>query len=59
MAQLPSWHKGRLLNENYSDWWYGSREGKLFLREGKLVDRQNYDTVTEKERNEQIQRRMR
>ena len=56
---LPSWHKGQLLYENYSGFWYGSREGKLIKREGKLVDKQNFDTITTKERNEQIQRRTR
>lgn len=56
---LPSWTKGRLLYENYSGFWYGSREGKLIKQEGKLVDKANYDVVTIKQREEQIQRRVR
>ena len=56
---LPHWHKGRLLYENYSGFWYGSREGKLINQEGKLVDKKNFDKTTIKTRNESIQRRTR
>ena len=58
MGRLPKWYKGRLRNEVHGDFWYGEREGKLFVREGKLVDRANFDTVTDKERADAIQRRM-
>ena len=56
---LPSWYKGQLLRDSISGFWYGSREGKLFEREGKLVDKRNLDTVTDKEREEAVQRRLR
>ena len=58
-GRLPRWYKGQLIRENYSGFWYGSREGKLFNQEGKLVDRQNFDTLTDMERAEDIKRRMR
>lgn len=53
---LPAWHKGQLLNDDIDDFWYGDREGKLFKRRGLLVSKKNYDVVTDKEREEQIQR---
>lgn len=55
---LPAWYKGRLIRENYSAFWYGDREGKLFEQEGKLVDKQNYDSITDRERAEELKRRM-
>jgi len=59
MGQLPRWYKGRLINDQIDDFWYGEREGKLFLRRGLLVSRKNFDSVTDKERAEEIQRRIR
>ena len=56
---LPRWAKGRKVLEHYSGFEYYERDGKLSLREGKLVDRANLDTVTDKERAEQIQRSLR
>ena len=55
---LPKWYKGRLRRETYGGFWYGEREGKLFEQEGKLVDKQMYDEITDKVREEQIQRRL-
>ena len=55
---FPPWYKGRLRNEAYGDFWYGEREGKLFTQEGKLVDRTMFDELTDKQRQEQVQRRM-
>ena len=56
---LPSWYKGRLVRESYGGFWYGEREGKLFKREDKIVDRKMNDSVTDKEREDAIQRRLR
>jgi len=56
---LPSWYKGKLKRCDISGFWYGELEGKLFERDGKLVDRANFDTLTEKERQDLVQRRMR
>lgn len=53
---LPAWYKGRLIRDHYSGFWYGTREGKLFDQEEKLVDRANFDEVTDKQREDQIQR---
>jgi len=56
---FPKWYKGKLINEAFGDFWYGEREGKTWLREGKLTDRANSDTLTDKERQDMVQRRMR
>ncbi len=56
---FPSWYKGRLRREAYGGFWYGEREGKLFEREGKLVDRRMNDTLTDKERDDEVQKRIR
>lgn len=58
-GRIPPSHKGRKMYENYSGFEYGERENKLFLREGKWVDKANFDTLTDKERAEDIQRRIR
>lgn len=55
---LPHWHKGKLLLENYSAFWYGSREAKLFEQEGKLVDKANFDSVTDLQREEMLRDRL-
>lgn len=53
----PRWYVGRLIRDDIGGFWHGEYEGKLFMREGKLVDRANYDSLTDKERDEQINRR--
>jgi len=55
----PAWYKGRLVRDDISGFWYGEREGKLFPQRGLLVDKANHDTLTDAEREEQIQRRRR
>ena len=57
-GRLPRWYRGKLLRDFYSGWWYGEREGKLFNQEGKLVDRKNFDTVTDRQRAEDLKRRL-
>ena len=54
MGRLPKWHKGRLRREAYGGFWYGEREGKLMYQEGKLVDKQMFDKLTDKQRQEQV-----
>lgn len=58
-GRRPVWYKGRKVLEHYSGFEYYEHDGKLFDREGKKVDRENYDQITIKEREEQIQRRIR
>ncbi len=55
-GKLPRWYKGRLRLESRSGFWYGEREGKLFMQEGKLVDKANLDTLTDIQREEQVKR---
>ena len=53
---LPAWYKGRLVRDDIDGFWYGEREAKLFKQEGKLVSKHNFDTLTDKERQENIRR---
>ncbi len=53
---LPRWAKGKKVLEHYSGFEYYERDGKLSEQEGKLVDRQNLDDVTDKMRAENIKR---
>ena len=55
-GSLPHWHKGKLIRDSYDGFWYGDREGKLFMQEGRLVSKKNFDTVTDKQRAENIRR---
>ena len=59
MGSLPKWHKGKLIYDDIDGFWYGEREGKLFKRRGLNVSRKNYDSVTDEERFDLINRRMR
>jgi hypothetical protein len=58
-GRRPAWYKGRKVLEHYSGAEYYENDGKLMTQEGKLVDKQNFDSVTDKERAEQVQRRIR
>lgn len=53
---FPSWYRGKLVREDRGGFWYGDREGKLFKQEGKLVDKQMFDSLTDKQREEQIRK---
>ena len=57
-GKIPRWHKGQLLYDALDGTWYGSREGKLFQREGKLVSKKNFDTVTDKDRQEALRKNL-
>jgi hypothetical protein len=57
MGQIPRWYKGRLRYCDISGFWYGEREGKLFKQRGLLVDKQNFDTLTDEQREKAIKRR--
>ncbi len=59
MGKLPRWHKGKLIYDDIDGFWYGHREGKLFKRRGLNVSKENFDTLTDKERQEMVQRRIR
>ena len=59
MGKLPKWYKGQLIRETYGGFFWGEREGKLFEREGKIVDRKMNDSVTDLERMQSVQRRLR
>ena len=58
MGRKPRWYKGQLVRENYGGFWYGTESGKVWKQEGKWVDKQMHDEVTDNERAEQIARRM-
>lgn len=58
-SSFPPWYKGRLLRETYGGFWYGEREGKLFTQEGKLVDKQMHDFITDLQRENAISSKIR
>lgn len=58
-GRLPHSHKGKRVYDDIDGFDYGEREGKLFRRRGLMVSRKNYDSLTDKEREEQINRRAR
>ena len=43
---FPSWHKGRLVNDDITDEWAGTRSGKLTKQRGLNILQRNYDNVT-------------
>ena len=57
-GSLPRWHKGKLIYDDIDGWFYGSRENKLFKRRGLMVSKKNWDTLTDEERENQVQQRM-
>lgn len=57
-GRLPAWYKGQLIRDDIGGFWFGHREAKLFKRRGLTVDRKNYDTLTDKERQENINARI-
>lgn len=60
MGRTPAWYKGRMRDCDICGFWYGEREGKFRERRGfKYVCPKCYDTVTDEERDKQIQRRIR
>lgn len=56
---LPSWYVGQLIYDDVDGTWYGEDEGKLFKQRGLNVSKKNYDKITEKQRQENIRRRIR
>ena len=56
---FPSWYKGRLIREDRGGFWYGEREGKLFSQENKLVDKQMFDFITDRQREQAIAKKIR
>ena len=57
-ARIPRAHKGKLILDDIDGFWYGEKEGKLLKQRGLNVSRKNFDSVTDQERAEAIQRRM-
>jgi hypothetical protein len=55
---LPKWHKGRLVYDDIGGFWHGTREGKLLKRRGLLTTKKFYDSLTDKERQEQVAQKM-
>lgn len=57
MGNLPSWAKGRWRACHYCGFEYQERDPRIRLRDGKWVCREDWDTVTEKERQQALIRR--
>ena len=58
-SSFPAWYKGRLIRDTFSGEWYGEREGKLFNQEGRLVNKANFDFITDLQREEAIAKKIR
>jgi len=56
-GSLPFWHKGRLIRDDIIDFWFGSREGKIFKQRGFNVTKQSFDSLTDEARQDSIKRR--
>ena len=54
---FPAWYKGKLIRCDISGFWSGEREGKLFKQRGIMVDKANFDTLTDQQRAESVKRR--
>ena len=61
MGKIPNWYKGKMIEDDMTGEWAEERSGKI-LYDGRRkiwVLKKNYDTLTDSEREEQIQRRKR
>ena len=59
MGKKPIWYKGKLVECDICGYWYGDKEGKLRIQRGLNVCQDCYDSLTEEQRTNNIQRRMR
>jgi len=59
MGTLPSWYKGRKINCDICGDWHGEREGKIRKQRGLNVCPKCFDSLTDREREDAIQRRTR
>jgi len=60
MSKLPGWYKGQMRNCQICGWWYGEDEGKFRSQRGlDYICPDCYESLTDQERQENIQRMMR
>jgi len=59
MANIPSWHKGKLVYDHKTGEWAGLRSGEMTIQEDKYVLVRNVDRITEKQRADMLKRRRR
>ena len=57
-GRLPAWYKGQLILDDVDGFWYGHREGKLLKQRGLRVSRENFDSITDKQREDMVQARL-
>lgn len=57
-GRLPSWYKGQLILDDRDGFWYGHREGKLLRQNGLRVSKANFDSITDKQREDLVQARL-
>lgn len=58
-GSLPAWYVGRLILDDVDGSWEGERSGKLFKQRGLNITKKNFDSLTDEERQNEIQRRIR
>ncbi len=56
LGRIPVSHKGKLIKCDICGFWYGEREGKLLKQRGMWVCREDYDTLTDKQRQDSIKK---
>jgi len=54
MGRLPNWAKGEQRECVICGWWLPERDTRIRKRDGKWVCKWDYDTLTDKERTEQV-----
>ena len=56
-GRKPAWYKGQMRNCVVCDTWYPERDFRMKTQEGKFKCKWCFDTVTDKERAEQLRQR--
>ncbi len=56
MGRMPSWWKGRKINDWRDGAEYCERDPQIRIQEGHYVHKDNFDTLTEKQREQRIKR---
>ena len=47
---LPPWHKGKLIRDDITGTWEGSRSGKILRQRGLNVTKESFDYITDEQR---------
>ncbi len=56
MGRLPVWAKGKQIECAICGFWYAERSGKILKQRGMYVCKDCFDTLTDEDREKQLQR---